>query len=85
MQATLGLSYKHLWFDQYCIPPDSIDLQYRLTVTDLAHRQAAVTIVAAAGIEADPGLAEISLLRSCKHEFALMAELGSLVLRISKF
>jgi hypothetical protein len=58
MKATLLIGYRYLWVDKYCISqnPGHADFETQLGQMDLIYHGAAVTIIAAAGNDADYGL-----------------------------
>lgn len=59
--ATRQLGYSRLWVDQYCIDQKNPhEFQEQLQQMDLIYKQAAVTLVAAAGTNADHGLPGVS-------------------------
>jgi hypothetical protein len=55
--ATLGLGYKYLWVDYYCIPQDDpIQRQYQIENMDKIYSEAQITIIAACSEDASTGM-----------------------------
>ncbi|PVI01806.1 HET-domain-containing protein, partial [Periconia macrospinosa] len=59
--ATRQLGYSRLWIDQYCLDQNNLpEFQAQLQQMDSIYKQAAVTLVAAAGVNANHGLPGVS-------------------------
>jgi hypothetical protein len=71
MKVTIQLGYQYLWVDKYCINqnPAHRDLATQLGQMDLIYHCAAVTIVAAAGNDADYGLSGVEHRPSDGHPY----------------
>ncbi|KAF2812838.1 HET-domain-containing protein, partial [Mytilinidion resinicola] len=54
--ATRSLAFRYLWVGRYCIPRDGAERHAQISNMDVIHAHAQVTLVAAAGEDADYGL-----------------------------
>jgi hypothetical protein len=60
IKVTNDLGYQYLWVDKHCINQDSSHKLQQISQTDLVYSAADITIIAAAGIDAQSGLSGIS-------------------------
>jgi hypothetical protein len=60
VEVTVALAYQYLWIDRYCIEQDSEAKHQQIRQMDLVYQAADVTIIAAAGTDADSGLPGVS-------------------------
>jgi hypothetical protein len=71
-KVTKGLGYEYIWIDRYCIKQDSEDKHHQISQMDLVYQAADVTIIAAAGDDANSGLPGVSKPRAQQ----MVADLG---------
>ncbi|KAK8133643.1 tol protein, partial [Apiospora sp. TS-2023a] len=71
IEVTLGLKYRYLWVDRYCIDQDSTYKEHIINRMDQVYKHARVVIIAATGNGADDGLPGISVRRDQLLEFTM--------------
>lgn len=76
--ATLELGFQYLWIDRYCVSRDRLVKHHQLRQMGSIYKEAAVTLIAAAGVDAMHGLPGVRG-KSCR-DFAMALEVGGCAL-----